>query len=60
MKNILKRLTRKELEVSYKELQERSSNKQYVIRILMDLLDNDKKIEARKAIDNYFESLEKF
>jgi|TARA_B110000263_G_C15038875_1_gene387600 hypothetical protein len=57
MKNILKRLTRKELEVSYKELQERSSNKQYVIRILMDLLDNDKKIEARKAIDNYFESL---
>jgi|TARA_R110001606_G_C15267662_1_gene639163 transcription initiation factor IIE alpha subunit len=57
MKNILKRLTRKELEVSHKELQERSSNKQYVIRILMDLLDNDKKIEARKAIDNYFESL---
>ena len=57
MKNILKRLTRKELEVSHKQLQERSSNKQYVIRILMDLLDNDKKIEARKAIDNYFESL---
>jgi len=46
-------ITKKELLLHFRTEQERSSDKQYTIAILMDMLSDDDKMKARKIISNH-------